>query len=89
MIGARRVALTLLAATALAVQALAQEKPVVAVTAIVEHPALDAARDGIKEALAAERLRRGADHHLRFESAQGNPRPRPRSRASSWARRRR
>lgn len=73
MLVARRVALALLAATALAGPALAQEKPLVAVTAIVEHPALDAARDGIKEALAAEGFVDGDTITFVYESAQGNP----------------
>ena len=73
MLVARRAALALLAATALAGPALAQDKPTVAVTAIVEHPALDAARDGIKEALAAEGFVDGQTITFVYESAQGNP----------------
>lgn len=45
----------------------------VAVTAIVEHPALDAARDGIKEALAAEGFVDGQQIDFIYESAQGKP----------------
>ena len=45
----------------------------VAVTAIVEHPALDAARDGIKEALAAEGFVDGEQIEFVYESAQGKP----------------
>lgn len=45
----------------------------VAVTAIVEHPALDAARDGIKAGLAAEGFNDGAEINFVYESAQGNP----------------
>jgi putative tryptophan/tyrosine transport system substrate-binding protein len=45
----------------------------VAVTAIVEHPALDAARQGIKDELAAEGYVAGKNLDFRFESAQGNP----------------
>ena len=52
MLTARRAALALLAVTALAGPGMAQDKVTVAVTAIVEHPALDAARDGLKAALA-------------------------------------
>ncbi|MGD9509152.1 MAG: ABC transporter substrate-binding protein [Geminicoccaceae bacterium] len=73
MLVARRVALALFAATALAGPAPAQDRPVVAVTAIVEHPALDAARDGIKEALAAEGFVDGETITFIYESAQGNP----------------
>ena len=57
MLVVRRAALALLAVTALAGPGMAQDKVTVAVTAIVEHPALDAARDGIKEALAEAPLR--------------------------------
>ena len=63
----------LLAATALAGPALAQDKVTVAVTAIVEHPALDAARDGIKEELAAAGYVDGQNLTFVYESAQGNP----------------
>ena len=73
MLVARRAALALLAATALAGPALAQDKQLIAVTAIVEHPALDAARDGIKEALAAEGFVDGQTITFVYESAQGNP----------------
>jgi putative tryptophan/tyrosine transport system substrate-binding protein len=46
----------------------------VAVTSIVEHPALNAVRDGVKEALAAAGFKDGANgFHLVFETAQGKP----------------
>ena len=45
----------------------------VAVTAIVEHPALDAARDGIKEALAAEGFVDGNQINFVYQLAQGKP----------------
>ncbi|MCB1501725.1 MAG: ABC transporter substrate-binding protein [Bauldia sp.] len=45
----------------------------VAVTAIVEHPALDAARDGIKEGLAAEGYADGKEIDFIYQSAQGAP----------------
>ncbi len=45
----------------------------VGVTAIVEHPALDAARDGIKEALAAAGYTDGDKIDFIYESAQGKP----------------
>ena len=73
MLVARRIALALLAATALVGSGMAQDRPLVAVTAIVEHPALDAARDGIKEALAAEGFVDGQTITFVYESAQGNP----------------
>jgi putative ABC transport system substrate-binding protein len=53
--------------------ALAQDAKTVAVTAIVEHPALDAARDGIKEALAEAGFKDGENLTFTYESAQGNP----------------
>jgi len=45
----------------------------VAVTAIVEHPALDATRDGIKEALKEAGFEEGKNLKWRYQSAQGNP----------------
>jgi len=45
----------------------------VAVTAIVEHPALDACRDGIKDELAAAGFKDGENLTFVYESAQGNP----------------
>ncbi|AOF90468.1 ABC transporter substrate-binding protein [Sinorhizobium sp. RAC02] len=49
------------------------ENVTVAVTAIVEHPALDAARDGVKEALEAAGYKEGENLKFLYESAQGNP----------------
>ncbi|WP_426398996.1 ABC transporter substrate-binding protein [Ralstonia sp. R-29] len=45
----------------------------VAVTAIVEHPALEAVRDGIKDELKAEGFESGKNFKLAYYSAQGNP----------------
>jgi putative ABC transport system substrate-binding protein len=45
----------------------------VAVTAIVEHPALDACRDGIKDELEAAGFKDGENLAFTYESAQGNP----------------
>ncbi|MGF1476658.1 MAG: ABC transporter substrate-binding protein [Geminicoccaceae bacterium] len=45
----------------------------VAITAIVEHPALDACREGIIEALAEAGYVEGENTEILFESAQGNP----------------
>ena len=70
---ARRAALALVAVLAAGGPALAQDRPLVAVTAIVEHPALDATRDGVKEALAAEGFVDGQTIRWLFESAQGSP----------------
>lgn len=49
------------------------ETRTVAVTAIVEHPALDAARDGIKAELATGGFEEGRNLRFHYESAQGNP----------------
>lgn len=61
------------AAAALGWPATAQETKTVAVTAIVEHPALDAARNGIRDELAAAGYEEGRNLDFVFESAQGNP----------------
>ena len=45
----------------------------VAVTSIVEHPALNAARDGVKKALADAGYKEGENLVFQFETAQGNP----------------
>ncbi len=72
----RKLFLTLATATALAAPlattALA-ENVTVAVTAIVEHPALDACRDGVKDALEAAGYKAGENLTFVYESAQGNP----------------
>ena len=68
----RTLILALAAATAIALPAKA-ETVTVAVTAIVEHPALDAARDGVKEALAEAGYKEGENLKFVYESAQGNP----------------
>ena len=68
----RRAALVVLAA-ACAGPVLAQDRPLVAVTSIVEHPALDATRDGVREGLAAEGFVDGETIRFVFESAQGSP----------------
>jgi putative ABC transport system substrate-binding protein len=69
----RRTALALLAGTMLGWPALAAEQAAVAVTAIVEHPALDAVRDGVKAELAAGGYEDGKNLRFSYESAQGNP----------------
>ncbi len=68
----RSVLLALLAATAIATSAQAKDVTV-AVTAIVEHPALDAARDGVKDALAEAGFKEGENLKFVYQSAQGNP----------------
>jgi putative ABC transport system substrate-binding protein len=64
--------LALAAATALAMPVKAADVTV-AVTAIVEHPALDAVRDGVKDALAEAGYKDGENLKFLYESAQGNP----------------
>ena len=65
-----------LGALALAVMAVvapahAQQKSV-AVTAIVEHPALDAVRDGVQAALKDAGFESGKNLKWQYQSAQGN-----------------
>ncbi len=50
----------------------ATETKTLAITAIVEHPALDAARAGAIEQLAAEGFKEGENLTVNFQSAQGN-----------------
>ncbi|PWC50534.1 ABC transporter permease [Azospirillum sp. TSA6c] len=54
------------------VSAIAQSKTV-AITAIVQHPALDATRDGIVEALKDAGFVQGQTLKVEYQSAQGNP----------------
>lgn len=68
----RSLLIALAASVAIALPVRAEEVTV-AVTAIVEHPALDAARDGVKEALAAAGYKEGENLKFVYESAQGNP----------------
>ncbi|MGQ9368455.1 ABC transporter substrate-binding protein [Azospirillum sp. A39] len=59
---------------ALAGPALAEEaRKTVAITAIVEHPALDATRDGIIAALKEAGFTQGETLTVDYQSAQGNP----------------
>ncbi|QMV62332.1 ABC transporter substrate-binding protein [Pseudomonas berkeleyensis] len=51
---------------------IAAEQKSVAVTAIVEHPALDSVRDGIKAALEEGGYREGENLKWQYQSAQGN-----------------
>ncbi|MFZ5789634.1 MAG: ABC transporter substrate-binding protein [Pseudomonadota bacterium] len=51
----------------------AADQVFVAVTAIVEHPALDAVRDGVRDELKAEGYEEGKNLKFVYESAQGNP----------------
>lgn len=68
----RKLAYALLGAAVLAVPAMAQNIAV-GTTAIVEHPALDAVRDGVRDALAEEGFRDGQEIRFIYESAQGQP----------------
>jgi putative ABC transport system substrate-binding protein len=70
----RTVACSVFAALAIAAltgPAVAQKS--VAMTAIVEHPALDAVRDGVKKGLADLGYAEGTDVTFTYETAQGNP----------------
>ncbi|NEP17722.1 MAG: ABC transporter substrate-binding protein [Leptolyngbya sp. SIO4C1] len=49
------------------------DAPYIAVTQIVEHPALDAVRDGLKDELAAAGYEAGDSLKWEWESAQGQP----------------
>ena len=70
----RKLFLALAAASAIVTPVAASAETVtVAVTAIVEHPALDATRDGVKEALAEAGYTVGDNLNFVYESAQGNP----------------
>ncbi len=57
----------------LAPSAEAAEKKSVAITQIVEHPALDACRKGVEDELAAQGFAVGDTLDWSYESAQGNP----------------
>ena len=62
---------TLALAAICSAPALAADK-VVLVTAIVEHPALDAVRDGVKDELKDEGFEAGKNLKWEYQSAQGN-----------------
>lgn len=61
------------AAVALTNAAAFAQTKTVAITAIVEHPALDATRDGVVEALKAAGFTPGETLKVEYQSAQGNP----------------
>lgn len=67
-----RVVPAAVAAVLLASPVLAQTKSV-AITAIVEHPALDATRDGVIAALKEAGFTQGQNLKVDYQSAQGNP----------------
>ena len=60
------------AASAASGAAAPAEMKTVAITAIVEHPALDAVRKGVIEELAAQGYKEGENLKIDFQSAQGN-----------------
>src|SRR5690606_26373730 len=63
----------LLAAASLALSTAAYAQTVkVSVTAIVEHPALDAVRDGVRDGLGEAGYKEGENLEFTYESAQGN-----------------
>ncbi|MCW5297355.1 ABC transporter substrate-binding protein [Herbaspirillum lusitanum] len=62
---------TLVLAAVCSAPALAADKAVL-VTAIVEHPALDAVRDGVKDELKDEGFEAGKNLKWEYQSAQGN-----------------
>jgi len=71
---AKKFLCSLIGASLLAAATLAQaaEPRVVAITQIVEHPALDAAYEGVKDELAERGYREGENLKVMHESAQGN-----------------
>ncbi|AXS81690.1 MULTISPECIES: ABC transporter substrate-binding protein [Marinobacter] len=71
---AKRTLRTLFGATLLAMATLvqAQEPRIVAITQIVEHPALDAVYQGVKDELAERGYKEGENLTIMHESAQGN-----------------
>ena len=72
----KQLSLARMGALALAISAMtgayAADTKSVAVTAIVEHPALDAVRDGVKDALKAAGYEDGKNLKWQYQSAQGN-----------------
>ena len=67
-----KVGVLALAATVYGTPVLADEKKSVAVTAIVEHPALDSVRDGVLDALKQAGFEPGKNLDWQFQTAQGN-----------------
>ncbi len=64
---------SLLAAATLTTSLIAQAESYVAITQIVEHPSLDAIRQGVKDELAERGYNEGQNLKWNYESAQGNP----------------
>jgi putative ABC transport system substrate-binding protein len=63
---------TMVLAAVCTVPALAADSKTVMVTAIVEHPALDGIRDGVKDELKSEGFEAGKNLKWEYQSAQGN-----------------
>ncbi|WP_207481371.1 ABC transporter substrate-binding protein [Arenibaculum pallidiluteum] len=70
-----RVLRAVLPALALAVAAFpaAAQQPIVAITAIIDHPSLDAVREGVRAKLREAGYTEGRDLRVEYQSAQGNP----------------
>jgi putative ABC transport system substrate-binding protein len=73
MLSAVGTATALIAVSLCAPAAWAAEKVVVAVTAIEKHPALDACRDGVRDALKAAGYVSGKNLEFIYEEAKGDP----------------
>lgn len=69
----RRILLTAAAASLALMTAATAQTAKVSVTAIVEHPALDAVRDGVRDGLEEAGYKAGDNLEFTYESAQGNP----------------
>ena len=65
--------MSVFAAVALSAAGVAADKPVVAVSQIVEHPALDACRNGLLAGLRDAGFVEDKDFIFKFQTAQGNP----------------
>ena len=68
-----RLFLAATAAVALTTSVAYAQTKTVAITAIVEHPALDATSDGVVDALKAAGFTPGQNLKVEYQSAQGNP----------------
>jgi putative ABC transport system substrate-binding protein len=68
----KALASTLALAAVCTVPALAADTKTVLVTAIVEHPALDGLRDGVKDELQSQGFEAGKNLKWEYQSAQGN-----------------
>lgn len=69
----RSLAAALALGAAAAGPAAAQQPQTVAVTAIIDHPSLDAVREGVRDRLREAGWEEGKNLRLEYQSAQGNP----------------